>query len=309
MSALIRVSLLLHFLITVFSCNTAKQDDSKSPKVDIIPSPEKVLQRDGLITLTSDIWVVADVSDSVSAELASYLVGSLKTLTGNKILITDLFSTRKHNQSIQIELARELKATENGSYDLIITSGQIKIKANSADGIFYGIQTLMQLLRANRISDSFILQKMIIKDSPKYYMRGIIANPSQLDATTCRNLLESMTRLKLNTIYFTEDSPLTKSVAELVTKNHIQCLTHRSQLNEMILLDLDASSEEFAEIFPEIKSGRDINGMMLDLNSTSKEDFAIKLVMLAEHSWSGNGKKDVLWLKQQASQLKKLMGD
>lgn len=72
--------------------------------------------------------------------------------------------------------AIRLVTAENGagseSYGLDVAKNNIAVTASSAKGIFYGIQTLLQLL-PNKPASSAKISGLSVKDQPKYQWRGM----------------------------------------------------------------------------------------------------------------------------------------
>ena len=98
---------------------------------------------------------------------AEFLQQAVSSQTGLQLKIAG----KAIKNAIRLELARGEKAAD-GSYRLEIIKNEIKITATTPTGIFYGIQTLLQLL-PNKPVDSASVQGLSINDSPKYGWRGM----------------------------------------------------------------------------------------------------------------------------------------
>lgn len=106
-------------------------------------------------------------------------------------------------------------------YSLIIKKDSILIAGNTKAGVYYGIQTLKQLLRGNR--NSQFLQGVRIIDWPDLKYRGILDDISRGPVPTMEFMKQQIRRLaelKMNTLqYYTENVVLTKSHPEFAPPN------------------------------------------------------------------------------------------
>lgn len=303
MHKVFRIIILLTILAGFIACNSKKAEKKQTVTVEVLPFPNKVLKRGGTITISSNIWVIANVSDSVSSELATYLVKSLNKLTGKDIGITDLYSTRKHNQSIKIELDNNIGLTSSESYTLDLTSAHIKIKAKSARGIYYGIQTLLQLLKSGANNGKYVLPKIIIKDSPAFSIRGIAIKQSQLNTISVTSFVQLLGVLKINTIFVIADAEQDTKIKAEASENYLNLYTGDEISSDIMLLSYGASSKELEEIYNTADLNSASKGIVLDLISTSKEDLLAKLPVLAELSWLDKDKRDYTRLIQLRKQV------
>ncbi len=162
-------------------------------KPQLIPTPQKILKRQGTVSLSREFYLLTDVSDSASAAPTQYLKKELQKLVGDFVEVADRFTNKKYRQTISLLLEEEHAPAEG--YELSITSSQITIIAADAAGLYHGCQTLLQLLRQFKEEDyHFQLPKMVIKDAPQHSLRGILVRGD----TISRELIDNMARLKMN---------------------------------------------------------------------------------------------------------------
>ena len=76
----------------------------------------------------------------------------------------------KKNASVHIQKIKEKTGEKVGSYALDITPGLILIKADNDEGLYYGVQTLLQIARSTSPAK---LPAMHIKDIPRFAYRGM----------------------------------------------------------------------------------------------------------------------------------------
>jgi hypothetical protein len=287
-----RIIILLAILTGFYSCELKNTEKERTISVDVLPFPNKVLKRGGIITISNKNWVIANVSDSVSVELATYLVKSLEKITDEDALITDLYSTRKHDQSIKIEIDNNYKSNTGESYTLDITSSHTKIRAKSARGIYYGIQTLLQLLKAGESNKAYVLPKIVIKDEPRYSMRGITIKQSQINHLVAANLFCQLGAIKINSVFIIDDDEQEATLKNVASENYIKLYTGKEFPGNIRLISYGPSSNVLEEIYNTTVFDTESKGIVLDLTSTANDDLITKLYVLAELSWSGKDNHD-----------------
>src|SRR5436190_19226002 len=147
----------------------------------IIPEPVKMVQSDGFFQLPENISVEAPALASLQPTLL-FLKNRLTLPTGYKVKISD----QPSNAPIRLRLlkpANELIGKEG--YLLNVTPNMITISANEAAGLFYGVQTLLQLLPASIENDKAIqnskwtLPCVEITDYPRFGWRGLMFDVSR----------------------------------------------------------------------------------------------------------------------------------
>ncbi|MCL1894711.1 MAG: beta-N-acetylhexosaminidase [Holophagaceae bacterium] len=135
---------------------------------DIIPIPQKMQKSVGSYELGSSVAIRAGRG---TEDLAEQLRNYLRPATG---LLLPIGS----KGSIQLALDPSLKHLGEEGYTLKSSNSGIEIRASGEAGIFYGIQTLRQLLppdifRASKVSGTkWTVPFVTIEDSPRFTWRG-----------------------------------------------------------------------------------------------------------------------------------------
>ncbi|MDR0499204.1 MAG: beta-N-acetylhexosaminidase, partial [Holophagales bacterium] len=139
------------------------------PAQDIIPLPQKMQKAEGLCELVPSATIGAGQNTQLLAEqLRSYL----RPATGF------LFPVTSDKGTIQLILDNSLKHLGNEGYTLKSNNDGVEIKAYKDAGIFYGIQTLRQLLPPEIFRSSkaagikWSIPYVTIEDTPKFIWRG-----------------------------------------------------------------------------------------------------------------------------------------
>ena len=111
--------------------------------LNLIPMPKKIKIGSGKVSLSEfdNLNLPSGCSHSL-LELAVKLANELESTVGNRIRFV---RSEVAGASIRLLLNGSEDASEN--YQMTIAPSEIKIAAKSETGLFYGIQTLRQLIR------------------------------------------------------------------------------------------------------------------------------------------------------------------
>lgn len=142
----------------------------------IIPKPTQLIEMPGYFTLNKNTVVTVDLENKLFKEIADDFVLQFNTVSGHNLKIAARDLTPVSNFI-------ELKRTEglaDEAYQLIITPDKIIIKASRANGIFYGIQTIYQLLppeiygKKTSKRTKWNVPCCNIDDAPQFSYRGLM---------------------------------------------------------------------------------------------------------------------------------------
>ncbi len=129
------------FICFVIVATTAFCIDSS---IAIVPQPVKIEKKQGDFILPHNI-IIQTVETTELKQTIIDLQKRLSIPTGYKVSV----SGNAANAVIKLELNKtEDKTLGDEGYNLSVTSKSIIIKANKPAGIFYGVQSLMQLFPA-----------------------------------------------------------------------------------------------------------------------------------------------------------------
>jgi len=144
---------------------------------NVTPAPVSLTQGKGCFVLNTGTVFVADCEEETRT--AAFFAQKLRTSTGYELPVT--------NEGEGIELCFE---PESGiaaeGYQLSVSPNGVKITASDESGLFYGMQTFMQLLPA-QVESPCVMEGVIwsassveINDWPRFGYRGVMVDP-------CRN--------------------------------------------------------------------------------------------------------------------------
>lgn len=152
----------------------------QAQEVSIIPEPVRVTAGDGYFQLTAETPIVISDDTPELRHVARYLSGKLNTATWKRTEI----KTKQASSDTSIVLAIDAGSLPDHKegYSLTVTPGQVTVTAQTSHGLFYGIQSLLQLLPPEIAYDdpTFIPQNfewtipsVEIEDYPRYEYRGM----------------------------------------------------------------------------------------------------------------------------------------
>lgn len=90
---------------------------------------------------------------------------------------------------------------DNASYELDIDGKGIRLSAATRTGIFYGFQTLLQLVKPQ--DDGLALPHCSIRDTPRFAWRGLMLDVSRhfMPLDLVKRMIDGMSKVKLNVLH------------------------------------------------------------------------------------------------------------
>jgi len=174
----------------------------------VIPLPQKMELRDGAFQLNADTRIFAD---SASRATAKFLTDGLNPSTGYPLKVS-----KKHFDSAAIPGAI-LLTTKNADtnlgpegYELIVATNSVVIRAPTQAGLFYGVQTLFQLLPPEIYSSNLVgnvawqIPCVQIEDWPRFQWRGFMLDVSRhfFNKSEVETFLDAMAMHKMNVFHW-----------------------------------------------------------------------------------------------------------
>lgn len=167
---------------------------SQPQELNIIPMPRSVEYHRGEFVLSPETKFYSSLSPESKQALARYLEGTA--------LGTVAFANEPTgNEGIELTLCDTTVVPEAEGYHLEIGKKGVKLSASTETGIFYGIQTLLQLLNNG---DGKTLPAVTIADSPRFPYRGMHLDVSRhfYDKEFVKKQLDAMAYFKMNRLHW-----------------------------------------------------------------------------------------------------------
>jgi len=171
----------------------------------IIPQPRSFTRGQGFFTLPYDVSIIVTKNDELK-KIAVQLSQQLNT-AANKVTIKE--ATAADAKSIFLSLADDPSIPAEG-YRLNVTANGVTITAAKPAGIFYGVQTLLQLLPAPVESKAtqkpvteWVIPLVTIEDAPRFGWRGLMLDVSRHFFTVAqvKEFIDQMAKYKFNLLH------------------------------------------------------------------------------------------------------------
>lgn len=162
--------------------------------IDVIPMPRSVEYHSGNFTISPETKFYTNLSAESRQALTDYLEG---TSLGS----VPFAESATGNNGIELNLWDSSIVTGNEAYRIEIVKKGVRLSANTETGIFYGLQTLLQLLNNG---DNKTLPALTINDSPRFPYRGLHLDVSRhfFDKEFVKKQLNAMAYFKMNRLHW-----------------------------------------------------------------------------------------------------------
>jgi len=190
-----------NFLLFSILLSSCIKEDSKAKSIAIIPEPNSIIYTNGSFALSSKTKIVTKSDDNRVLATGKYLSGALKDIYTPE---TNNANSGDDEKSILIidNGSKENQGQEN--YELIVAESGIII-TGSAAGLFYGVQSLLQMIPVEPSStNQFAIPCCEIKDEPRFSWRGMHLDVSRhfFEPDVIKRYLDLMAMYKLNVFHW-----------------------------------------------------------------------------------------------------------
>lgn len=164
----------IYFLIIcslfTISCKESVKTNTDLP---LIPIPNEVSINNGTFKWNKDVGIIAKNGEPDLIQIKTYFEDIL-----SKSYPFPIAQFKGENSKNAIVLELDPSVTNSEGYILDINKDNITIKGRTSDGVFYGVQTLLQLMppevyKEKGLPETFEIQALSIKDSPRFSYRGM----------------------------------------------------------------------------------------------------------------------------------------
>lgn len=173
---------------------------------NIIPEPVNISSKEGAFILNDETLILTDLKTKEIAEQLKEIL--LLTLGLNLVIKEDLHNDERNNIII-LKTSNNEKQLNHEGYALIVSQDHIEISASTPNGVFYGIQTMRQLIPTDKIGSKNIdleifIPCVVIEDYPRFKWRGFLLDVGRhfFTQSEVKKILDLMAFLKLNKFHF-----------------------------------------------------------------------------------------------------------
>lgn len=178
---------------------------SKVLAQSVIPVPLKVEQEGGVFRISKETKLYTNLKGKEKQTLADYLItlpapfnagiNGKKNTCENIIILQKVENTGRRQSAGNVPFSSE-------GYKLEVTPVQVLIQADTDTGLFYGLQTLLQL--AEPAEDAtWKVQAMHVEDAPRFSYRGFMLDVSRhfRSKDFVKKQIDALARYKLNRLH------------------------------------------------------------------------------------------------------------
>ena len=193
---------------SVFACccflalgaNASDIDDSK--RAALIPLPQEWSVSDNYFKLTEKTSIGFDLANEELAAIAQLFNDKLQPALGYSLEVKD-------KGKIQLTLVEDADLGKEG-YRLHVTKKHIELQANEPAGIFYGVQSLLQMLpkeiKSKEVQQNvdWTIQCGDIVDKPEFPWRGLMLDVSRhwFTKEEVKRFIDQLAEYKMNVFHW-----------------------------------------------------------------------------------------------------------
>ena len=182
-------------------CSTMQADvKCYNRGINIIPMPQELVATGGEFALTANTTIGAQTTEART--IAEFFAAKINQSTGYAIKVAT-----KGNINLVIDPA--MKMGDEG-YTLCVKPAGVTAKAKTAQGLFYAMQSFLQLLPAEIESPTvakgvnWTASAVCVKDEPRFGYRGIMLDPCRhfMPAENVKKYIDVLSLFKINRMHW-----------------------------------------------------------------------------------------------------------
>ncbi|WP_413999052.1 beta-N-acetylhexosaminidase [Flavobacterium sp. W1B] len=173
--------------------------NDKNRTVNIIPEPVSMQISEGRYIIDRAASIYFNSKDAELSKHAGFLSTAIESLSGIKLKK----AVSANKAAIQLVISKSDVIGKEG-YNLRVTEKGIVISANTDKGIFYGIQTLLQIMPAIRTNQKLQIPRLAITDYPRFQWRGMMLDVSRhfFSPEAIKNYIDLLASYKMNVFHW-----------------------------------------------------------------------------------------------------------
>lgn len=205
--AAIQISTLIAISVsTVLPAAGQAAEQARARLEALIPKPVSVQMSEGTFALTPTTSIVVDESSPSAIAMGHRLAEMLRPATGHPLMVRKAASAPVEDV-IEVKLSEDEKIGDEG-YRLTVSEARIVLSAASEAGLFYGTQTLRQLLppeieRASTVPGPWEIAASTIVDRPRFEWRGAMLDVSRhfFAVDDVKHVIDLLAMYKMNRLH------------------------------------------------------------------------------------------------------------
>jgi hexosaminidase len=211
-------TLLLASLPLAIACTGSTEQNSVNTaarEISIIPMPSKLEKKDGNFIVSEKTKIFALQNNAEALRIANMLAGKFQKAAGFQVSVSRSDGNNIPSNAIYFTTIGADDSLGKEGYQLSVTENSVVVKAKEPAGLFYGMQTINQLLPAEIESDmktdniAWQIPAVEITDKPRFTWRGMHLDVCRhfVSIDFIKKYIDNMAMHKLNTFHWhlTED--------------------------------------------------------------------------------------------------------
>ncbi|MDR0575792.1 MAG: family 20 glycosylhydrolase [Tannerella sp.] len=259
-------SAIMIYVFTACEDGTANAPGKEYNKgVNIIPKPQRLVLNEGFFRLNEKTCFYTSTPEAKT--VASFFVVKIKNSTGYPVCISDNESAKN---TISLLIDTSLDVNDEG-YTLDVTPSTVIVKAKTPQGLFYGMQSFLQLLPAEIESPKPVVDIswnapcVAVKDEPRFGYRGIMLDPCRhfMSVEDVKRNLDALSLFKINRMHWhlTDDQGWRIEIKKYPKLTEIGAMRREGEgyeyggfyTQEQIKEVVEYAAERFITVIPEIE--------------------------------------------------------
>lgn len=256
--------------------------------IDVIPHPTEY-DINPYVSFDVDENTAIVVKNKELSGIANIFASTLRKGTGYSFDIK-----KQRYNSIVLRIDKTIKNKEG--YYLNISPFSVYVYGGSKAGVFYGLQTLLQLFPSEIESDTVVNRRWslpcaVIDDAPRFPYRALYYNPENrfVSIDSLKNHIKWMSKFKLNVLHL-QLTQKSLSINDYNCDNH--CCYSRDELRELV----EFADDYCVTVIPEVVFSKKYSDSSSGFSGTDENDMNKELndIFSVENSgFSRNEKIDI----------------
>lgn len=193
----------LGLLLCGASCSRKETRDVEKGSISLIPKPQEIVEKSDYFQLSRRAAITLDRSNEALVGIARYFNGKIAPATGFELPL------EKHGK-IEFKLTDDAALGDEG-YRLQVKRSDIILTAHKPAGIFYGVQTLLQMLppciksgKTQPRDTKWLIPCADITDAPKFRWRGLMLDVSRhwFTKEEVKRMIDEIAEYKMNVFHW-----------------------------------------------------------------------------------------------------------
>jgi hexosaminidase len=186
-------------------------EDKAADSLALVPQPREVKIETGLFQIKPDTKIIVDKDSADAANVGKQLAERIRTATGMDLKVSTGDKPGMQTGTIFITSIASDASLGSEGYRLEVAPDGVVITGKDGPGMFYGMQTLLQLLPVEIFSPARVEKYIALKipavkiaDQPRFHWRGLMLDVSRhfFNKQEIKNFLDLMAQQKLNTFHW-----------------------------------------------------------------------------------------------------------